>query len=379
MRPHHRARWEPWARPGLRANGDDDGAQTCIAWVIDDYRYGDIKDEWKQSSSSPSTRSAVQRLFREGARAVPNARDDMPVAKLTRSRILSDIVAAFGIADDELDEIRAALHSPSAGGTAHMGPSFHDWDTGPRPRRSSGSGPAQPQSHRRSCRLQARQRPDPNRRRHRSVGRADQPSTRCRWVVCSQGDRRRSRHVGRLPPRLPGAGRRRCRDAEWLAITTAVDIDLDQIATTVVEESALYIGMVLGRRPLRSSCGDGPLPPPLHRLGRPPPRWLHLRQALTADGQRWLENYGFVPVTDEDHIWARQTAMPNNRPRRRRLDPCRRLMFRTKPGEERALIEEWINRPRPPQARTTDTCSTMSSTRPTLARTSPTGWPTNLA
>ena len=322
MRPHHRARWEPWARPGLRANGDDDGAQTCIAWVIDDYRYGDIKDEWKQSSSSPSTRSAVQRLFREGARAVPNARDDMPVAKLTRSRILSDIVAAFGIADDELDEIRAALHSPSAGGTAHMGPSFHDWDTvqGPDDLR------AVVQLSRRVIGGHAGFKPDngqtPTDADIAPLVELTNRRRRCR-STCAYATRSTSDHdtlVGYLlayPVQADVA-------AGMLSgsITTAVDIDLDQIATTVVEESALYIGMVLGvdlsaRAAVMDHC--------LHRCtvwaGHHRDGYIFAKRS-TADGQRWLENYGFVPVTDEDHLWARQTSMPNTRPRRRRLVPA---------------------------------------------------------
>jgi hypothetical protein len=321
MRPHHRARWETWLRPGLRANGDDDGAQTCIAWVIDDYRYGDIKNEWKQPSSSPSTRSAVQRLFRQGARAVPNAHDEMPLKQLTRSRILTDLVAAFGIADDELDEIRSALHNPSAGGSAHMGPSFHTWE----PVQNADDLRSVVQLSRRVIGGHAGFKPDNGQTPSDAdiaplVELTNRRPDAVELCVRNEIDSDHDTLVGYLlayPVEADIA-------AGMLngTITTAVDIDLDQIATTITQESALYIGMVLGADlPARAAVMDWCLHrcttwAATHRDG-----YIFAKRS-TADGQRWLENYGFVPVTDEDHIWARQTAMPNNRPRRRRLIPA---------------------------------------------------------
>ena len=39
----------------------------------------------------------------------------------------------------------------------------------------------------------------------------------------------------------------------------------------------------------------------------------------TADGERWLESYGFVPVTDRDGIWMRTPSTAFARRRKRRL------------------------------------------------------------
>lgn len=321
MRPHHRARWESWARPGLRATSEEDGAQTCIAWVIDDYLYVDVKEDWKQPSSSPSKRSAVQRLFRQGAQALPNARDDMPLAKLTRSQILTDIVAAFGIADDELDEIRTALHGPSAGGSAHMGPSFHTWD----PIQGADDLRAVVQLSRRVIGGHAGFKPDNGHAPTDAdiaplVELTNRRPDAVELCVRNEIDSDDDTLVGYLlayPVQADTA-------AAMLdgSISTAVDIDLDQIATTVSQESALYIGMVLGsdlaaRATVMDWC--------LHRCKI----WADVHRdsyifakRSTADGQRWLEKYGFVPVTDEDHIWARRASMPTTRPRRRRLIPA---------------------------------------------------------
>lgn len=321
MRPHHRARWETWSRPGMRGNGKDDGAQTCVAWVIEDYRYGDAKEEWKQPGSSPSSRKAVQRLFSEGASALPTAGKDAPLVKLTRSQILTDIVAAFGIIDDELDEIRAALHSPNASGSAHMGPSFHTWEPvhGPDDLR------AVVQLSRRVIGGHAGFKPDNGQTPTDAdiaplVELTNRRPDAVELCVRNEIDSENDTLVGYMlayPVQAEVA-------AGMLdgTITNAVDIDLDKIATTVTQEAALYIGMVLGsdlsaRATVMDWC--------LHRCtvwGNAHRDAYIFAKRSTADGQRWLEKYGFVPVTDEDHIWARQTAMPNNRPRRRRLVPA---------------------------------------------------------
>lgn len=303
-----------------KAKGEE-AAQTAVAWVIDDYRYGDVKDEWKQPSSSPSTRSAVQRLFRQGARAVPNAADDMPLAKLTRSRILTDLVAAFGIADDELDEIRVALHSPSAGGSAHMGAGFHTWEQV----HGGDDLRAMVQLSRRVIGGHAGFKPDNGQTPSDAdiaplVELTNRRPDAVELCVRNEIEEDHDTLVGYLlayPVQEATA-------AGMLngSITNAVDIDLDQIAGTVTQESALYIGMVLGSDlAARAAVMDECLRrcttwASSHRDG-----YIFAKRS-TADGQRWLERYGFVPVTDEDHIWARQTAVPNNRPRRRRLVPA---------------------------------------------------------
>ncbi len=322
QRPHHRAQWEPWKRPHRMSVGKaHEAAQTAVAWVIDDYRYGDVKDDWKQPSSSPSTRSAVQRLFRQGARAVPNADQDMPLTKLTRSQILTDVVAAFGIADDELDEIRAALHSPSAGGTAHMGPSFHTWE------QIHGEDDLRAVVHlsRRVIGGHAGFKPDNGQTPTDAdiaplVELTNRRPDAVELCVRNEIDADHDTLVGYMlayPVQSETA-------TGMLngSITTAVDIDLNQIATTVTQESALYIGMVLGSDlAARASVMDECLRRCTNWAGSHRDGYIFAKRS-TADGQRWLERYGFVPVTDEDHIWARQTSTPNNRPRRRRLIPA---------------------------------------------------------
>ncbi|MCP3934856.1 MAG: hypothetical protein GY708_05725, partial [Actinomycetia bacterium] len=111
-RPKHRRRWEAWSRPGPQGrqpNRDGDGAQSSIAWVIDDYRYDEIREIWREPDSKASCRSAVQRFFRLGARLHANVSGEEPIEKLTRSTVLTDIVRAFALTEGELSEIRAVL------------------------------------------------------------------------------------------------------------------------------------------------------------------------------------------------------------------------------------------------------------------------------
>ena len=322
MRPHHRARWEPWSRPGLRSRNDEtEGAQTCIGWVIDDYRYGDVKEQWKESSSSPSTRSALQRLFSQGARSVPNATDDMPFNRLTRSRILTDLVAAFGIEGDELDEIRSAFRSRPVSGGAHMGPAFHTWDVvqgdddlravvqlsrqvigGHAGFKADATTPPT-DADIAPVREQIRIRPDALDLCIRNEIEGEQ-DTLVGYMLAYPVNAEAANGM------LNGT------------ITTAIDIVPNGIATRAIDEDAFYIGMVLGsdlsaRATVMEQC--------LNRCSvwaaRHPDGHIFAKRS-TDDGGRWLHNYGFVPVADEDHIWVRRCAAPLARPRRRRLIPA---------------------------------------------------------
>ncbi len=290
MRPHHRARWTAWSRPGLRGD-DEDGAQTCIAWVIDDYRYDDAKERWKEPNSSPSARSAVQRLFRQGARPVPNATDEMPLRQLTKSRVLSDLVAAFEVAGDELDEIRSAFRSTSEAGTAHMGQSFHNWDLV----QSDDDLKAVVQLSRRVIGGHAGFKADTSQPPtdgdiaplREFIGRRADAVQLC---VRNDVEGKTDTLVGYMLayPVAPDA-------AQGLltgSIQEASQIGPERIANRAVDEAALYVGMVLGS---------------------------DLSARSTADGERWLEKYGFRPVAGRDHIWVRQASTPLAQPRRRRL------------------------------------------------------------
>ena len=353
MRPHHRARWETWTRPGLRGNGDDDGAQTCIAWVIEDYRYGDAKDDWKQPSSSPSSRSAVQRLFRRRCSRGPQrprghaAGQDDPLPDPVRHR------------GRLRNRRRRARRDPGRAPQSQRrrqcphGPQLPHLGTGSGCRRSPGRGPAQPAE---VIGGHAGFKPDNGQtptdadiaplveltnRRPDAIG----------LCIRNEIDSDHDTLVGYLLAYPVQA-----EVAEGMlngTITNAVDIDLgpdrhDRIQKSQRSTSAWSSGVDLSAR---AAVMDW-LPPPLLRPdGRTHRDGYIFAKRSTADGQRWLEKYGFLPVTDEDHIWARQTSRPRNRPRRLRLIPDVCLMLRTEPGEHRALIEDWINQVRPPQAR----------------------------
>ncbi len=322
MRPHHRARWEPWNRPHrMTKTTGHEAAQTSIGWVVDDYRYGDVKEQWKESGSSPSTRSALQRLFSQGARSVPNATDNMPFKQLTRSRILTDLVAAFGIEGDELDEIRSAFRSRPVSGGAHMGPAFHTWDVvqGDDDLRAVVQLSRQVIGGHAGFKADATQVPnegDIASLRERSNIRPDAIDLCVRNEI--EGDQ--DTLVGYMlayPVDAEAAG-----GLLSGTITNAADIVLENIASRAVDEDALYVGMVLGsdlsaRATVMDQC--------LHRCSawaaRHPNGHIFAKRA-TDDGERWLHNYGFVPVTDKDHIWVRRCSAPLARPRRRRLVPA---------------------------------------------------------
>lgn len=131
-RPKHRHCWEAWSRPGpqrRQPNKAGDGAQSSIAWVIDDHRYDGMRDLWRTPDSKPSSRSAVQRFFRQGARLQANLTGTEPVDRLTRSQILADIVHAFAFTDSEIGEIRAALGvTANDDRSYHLGESLHIWE-----------------------------------------------------------------------------------------------------------------------------------------------------------------------------------------------------------------------------------------------------------
>ena len=317
MRPHHRARWEAWSRPGLRGD-DEDGAQTCIAWVVEDYRYDDTKEQWKEPNSSPSARSAVQRLFRQGARPVPNATEDIPLRQLTRSRVLSDLVAAFEVAGDELDEIRGAFRSTFEGGTAHMGPAFHSWELA----QTDEDLKAMVQLSRRVIGGHAGFKADTS--QTPTAG----DIAPLRELVNRRGDAVQlcvRNEVEGSADTLVGYMLAYPVNAEVSgglmngSITNAAQIGPDRVADRVTEEAALYVGMVLGADlSARASVMD-------HCLNRctawamTHPQANIFAKRSTADGERWLENYGFTPIAERDHVWVRPASLPVTRPRRRRL------------------------------------------------------------
>lgn len=91
-RPHHRARWQLWERTGATGrrgpvDGRGAGAQSCVAWVVEAHLDGEATGRTAAGGGGPQ-----------------------PIAKLTRSRALIDIVAAFAFSDAEQAEIRSAWH-----------------------------------------------------------------------------------------------------------------------------------------------------------------------------------------------------------------------------------------------------------------------------
>jgi hypothetical protein len=122
-RPRHRRRWESWLRATERRG--QDGAQTGIAWVITAHVEGHevTREAWSVPGLVPHRRSAVQRLFTQGAtRRAHVPPGPAPIKQLTRSRVLVDIVHAFDLTDAELSELRAAWPEPAPRTARAAGP-----------------------------------------------------------------------------------------------------------------------------------------------------------------------------------------------------------------------------------------------------------------
>lgn len=100
-------------------------------------------------------------------------------------------------------------------------------------------------------------------------------------------------------------------------VTSADQIGHSDICDGTGDEASLYLGMVLGAdMSARASV--------MERCVRRVSRWADshpdgyiFAKRSTADGQRWLEGYGFVPVTTRDGIWLRDGAASRRWQRRR--------------------------------------------------------------
>ena len=320
-RPHHRTKWQAWSRPGARGRGaqaGDEGAQSCIAWVIDDFKMPDVRRTWGMANSSPVARSAVQRFFRQGARPFPDVSPHAPLERITRSRVLLDIVSAFAFTTEEVDEIRHSFAAHAADGTGHMGSSLHTWETARTnddlrgvielSRRIIGgrAGFKEPST-------------DPPLLtdiaplRSRLDTRADALELCIRHRVGDDHDTL----VGYLlayPLREAATTRILQGEADG-----ADGITDDEIAVTYAEETSLYIGMVLGADlAARASVMERCIYRTTSWVSAHPDAYVFAKRS-TDDGERWLDTYGFVPVNDRSGIWLRHPSTPTDRRRRRRV------------------------------------------------------------
>jgi transcriptional regulator with XRE-family HTH domain len=92
-------------------------------------------------------------------------------------------------------------------------------------------------------------------------------------------------------------------------VTNAQQISPLAIAAESEDEHSLYIAMVLGadvssRSAVMERC--------IHRVARwstVHPRRQILAKRSTADGERWLKRYGFVPIAENEGIWLRPTGL----------------------------------------------------------------------
>ena len=320
-RPRHRERWEAWSRPGAvrRRNTDgDDGAQSAIAWVVDDHRYG-ARQEWATPDTSPTSRSAVQRFFQQGARLRAGSDATGPLERITRSDILRSIIEAFEFDPDELNEVRAAFAADVDAEPEgwHMGHGLHTWDLAAADADLKGvvqlsrqaiggsagfkSSEATPTA-RDIAPLRARidTRPDALELclRH---GVDDDYETLVGYMLAYPLSRNLTARI------LAGD------------VSGAEEFTEDDIATAFADEAAIYIGMVLGsdlaaRTSVMERC--------IHRVTRwtsAHPDGLVLAKRSTDDGGRWLEAYGFQPIGDAAGIWMRDPSVPFTRRRKRRL------------------------------------------------------------
>jgi hypothetical protein len=322
-RPHHRSRWGDWTRPGaVRRRIDDeeiDGAQSAIAWVVDDHRYDGIRDEWRAPNSTPPSRSAVQRFFRQGARPLPSINLAGPIEGITRSRILMSIIEAFAFSADELDEVRAAFATGSddARPRWHMGHSLHTWELASA--EADLKGVVQLSRHviGGSAGFKPSRTPPSSSDIAPLRARLDTRPDTLELCLRQNLDDDSETLVGYLLayPLTPDlTGRILAGDVDSADRFTENDI-----ATTVADEASIYVGMVLGadlaaRASVMERCIDR-----VTRWYTAHPDGIILAKRSTDDGGRWLENYGFSPVASPDGIWMRDPAIPATRRRKRRL------------------------------------------------------------
>lgn len=212
-RPHHRDRWSEWQRPGAvgrRGTVEEiDGAQSAIAWVVDDFRYETARAEWELTSSTASSRSAVLQPRRPPAAELLASRTDRGVHEVEgadryRQRLRVHRRRGRRGLPGLLDRRhrRKLAHGPQP---PHLG-------DGPQRRRPAIRHRVQPTHDRRRRRLQARQPPTPRRRRHRSPTPTPRPPSRRPRALPPPVPRRRLRRSRRLPPRLPTRRTGHCRD-----------------------------------------------------------------------------------------------------------------------------------------------------------------------
>ena len=321
-RPRHRRRWEAWSRPGpqqRQPNTAGDGAQSSIAWVIDNHRYERVGDLWRVTDSKASSRSAVQRFFRQGARLRANTSGSEPIEQLTRSVVLTDIVRAFEFTDDEVGEIRTALGAtPPDQRTNHMGESLHIWEIARSDedlrnvvelsrRVIGGRAGFKPPT------LEGPSHKDIAPLRERLDTRADAIELCLRHRVNEDSET----VVGYcLAYPLNRSVSQAILSGE---IIGAEQIDDSQVATSFAEEDSLYIGMVLGSDlPAKASVMERCIRRTTSWAAAHPDNYVFAKRS-TVEGERWLESYGFVPVTDRSGIWMRAPSTPIARRRRRRL------------------------------------------------------------
>ena len=241
-----------------------------------------------------------------------------PIEKLTRSRALIDIVNAFEFSATELAEVRSAWNVTPPDEAWHMGRHHHTWDTARTDedlrgvvelsRRliggQAGFGfPGEPPTD------------------------ADIASLRRRLDLRADALELCLRHtLGELHETLVGYILAYPLDASATAdvlagrATCAADLDYGQIATTFATEDSLYVGMVLGSDlSARVSVMERCLTRVSKWTAAHPDGWVLAKRA-TADGERWLSSYDFVPVTDREGIWMRDPSLPaGRRDKRRRI------------------------------------------------------------
>lgn len=321
QRAHHRHRWEEWSRNGavVRRKGADelDGAQSSIAWVVDDFRYDGVRNEWNQVNSSPSARAAVQRFFRSGATPLKSAVAG-PIEGCTRSKILIAIVNAFEFDDAEIAEVRDALLAGRQPETWHMGQSIHTWEIA----RSDEDLRQVVQLSRQviggSADFKA---PGPE-----LPTLADIAPLRRRLDIRADALELCLRHeldqdVETLVGYLLAYPLDSSVTARILAgdVTGADQFADRQIATSFADENSLYIGMVLGADlPSRAAVMERCIARVTSWAAAHPEGRIFAKRS-TDDGERWLEHYGFMPVGESDGIWLRDPTAPGSRRRRRRL------------------------------------------------------------
>lgn len=323
-RPPHRTRWERWTRSGPTNHqpGDDrnGGAQNCVAWAVEAHLDGEdvARAAWSVPNSTPRRRSAIQRFFSQGASRRMHVRAGyQPIEMLTRSRALIDIVNAFRLSDVELAEVRSAWKIAPPLETRHMGRRHHIWDTARTDddlrgvvelsRRLIGGQagfelPGEPPTDADIAPL-----------RNRLDLRADALEL-CLRHRLSESHETLVGYVLAYPLDATATG-----DVLAGRANSAADLDDSQVATTFATEDSLYIGMVLGSDlSARVSVMEHCITRVSKWTAAHPDGYVFAKRS-TADGERWLTSYDFVPVSDRDGIWMRSPSLPAARRPKRRL------------------------------------------------------------